>query len=182
MNTKICLSLALVLGLAACSGGRVDESSNYWQRTDTQSAMYMTGPKAQHTLHQDIASCVAQLKELQRLSSLRNAIPTDTGNQVPSYNPSNTKLASADTPNRDGPLYAEYYDFVDFEGCMQTKGWQRALVMTPTQSVEGRDNWFRSLVDKDYVGEDSAPSVQSRDPQTGVKVRSADLNDPVFNN
>ncbi len=181
MNTKICLSIALITGLAACTSDRIDQTSNYWQRTETQSALYMTGPKAQHTLHQDIARCVSQLKELQRLSSLRNAIPTDTGNQIPDYNPSNMPVASEDTPQRDGPLYAEYYDFVDFEGCMRNSGWERALVMTPRQSIDGRDNYIRSLIDKDWGGYDSAPQIQAEDPQTGVKVNSADMSDPLLN-
>lgn len=182
MKSKICLSIAMIAALSACSSDKVEESSNYWQRTETQSALYMTGPKAQHTLHQDIANCVAQLKELQRLSSIRDAIPTDTGNRVPDYNPSNSAVASADTPQRDGPLYAEYYDFVDFEGCMRTKGWERALVMTPRQSLDGRDNWVRSMVDPEFGGYESVPSTQTRDVQTGVPMTSADTRDPLYNN
>ena len=143
--------LGTVLFLSACAAtDRLDNTSNYWQRAETDSALYMTGPKAQHMLHQDIASCVAQLKELQRLDSIRKAIPTNTDNQVPDYNPSNASIASADTPDRDGPLYAQYYDFVDFEGCMRTKGWERAVAMTPKQQIDGKNNWIRSLVDKDW--------------------------------
>lgn len=152
MKLNFALMAVIVLLTACSSHDRLDKTSNYWQRAETQSALYMTGPKAQHLLHQDIANCVAQLKELQRLDSIRNTIPTNTDNQVPDYNPSNTRIASADTPNRDGPLYAEYYDFKDFEGCMRTKGWQRALVMTPYQQIEGKNNWIRSLLDKDWGG------------------------------
>lgn len=152
MTKLICACLALT-ALTACSTDRLDQANNYWQRTNTQSAMYMTGPKAQHTLHQDIASCVTQLQELQRLGSLRDAIPPNTAaNQVPDYHPSNTKVATMDSPNRDGPLYAEYYDFADFEGCMREKGWERALVLQPKQRVKAQDNWIRSLVDPNWGG------------------------------
>lgn len=150
---KLICALLVVTALSACSADRLDKSNNYWQRSNTQSALYMTGPKAQHKLHQDIASCVAQLQELQRLGSLRDAVPPNTANnQVPDYNPSNSKVATNDSPNRDGPLYAEYYDFTDFEGCMRENGWERAVVLQPEARTRAQDNWIRSLVDPNWGG------------------------------
>jgi hypothetical protein len=145
--------VTIVAALTACSADRLDKSTNYWQRSNTDSALYLVGPKAQHQLHKDIASCVNNLQELQRLGPLKDAIPPDTSrNQVPDYNPKNTSVATFDTPDRDGMLYAEYYDYVDFEGCMKEKGWQRAVALTPNQRMKGQDNWIRSLIDPNWGG------------------------------
>ncbi len=188
MRFSTLVSLGLIVALSACSSSaRLDKTQNYWQRTDTDSALYMRGPKAQHTLHQDISSCVAELKELQRLGSIRRAIPTG-GQQVPSYDPNNSMINAYNTPNRDGPLYAEYYDFVDFEGCMREQGWQRALVMTPQQRVDGQDNWLKSLINPDWGGRgDTRPRMieDARAPTANESSRSnpATPNKPnSFNN
>lgn len=152
MRYSLIAASVFALALTACATqADLDKTQNYWQRTDTDSALYMRGPKAQHMLHQDISSCVAELKELQRLGSIRKAIPTG-GTQVPSYDPNNSMINAYNTPNRDGPLYAEYYDYVDFEGCMMEQGWQRAVVMTPQQRVDGQDNWLKSLINPDWGG------------------------------
>ena len=153
MTMRIVGVMMMLAALTACSTDRLDKSSNYWQRTDTQSALYLTGPKAQHQLHKDIAACVNNLQELQRLGSLRDAIPPDSSkNQVPDYNPTNSIVSTNDSPDRDGPLYAEYYDYTDFEGCMRDKGWQRAVALTPDQRIKSQDNWIRSLVDPNWGG------------------------------
>lgn len=104
------------------------EEAQYWQRKNSSSALYLQGPKAQQMLHQNIASCTSEIKELQNLGEIRRALP-------PNYNSGNTieenrtasqkKLDEWDTPARDGYLYAEHGEFYDFETCMISKGWER---------------------------------------------------------
>lgn len=177
------LALTLIaLTLPACSySGRLEKTQNYWQRNDTDSALYLRGPKAQHTLHQDISSCVAELKELQRLGSIRKAIPTG-GTQVPSYNPNNSMINAYNTPDRDGPLYAEYYDYVDFEGCMTQKGWQRAVVLTPQQRVDGQDNWLKSLINPDWGGRGDTVPRSINDAQISSSSTTLERKVDDFNN
>lgn len=153
MTMRILGVMMIVAALTACSTDKLEKTSNYWQRTDTQSALYLVGPKAQHQLHKDISTCVNELQELQRLGSIRDAVPPDSArNKVPDYNPTNSRVASNDSPDRDGPLYAEYYDYTDFEGCMREHGWQRAVALTPDQRIKSQDNWIRSLVDPEWGG------------------------------
>lgn len=159
---KKLICAALLLAVTACSTDRLESTKNYWQRRDTQSALYLTGPKAQATLHKDIAECVNNLQELQRLGVLRDAVPPDSArNQVPDQIPTNAKMATNDSPQRDGPLYAEYYNYQDFEGCMKNMGWERTTVVTPEARTDAKDNWIRSMVDPNYGDLDSGKPQKS---------------------
>jgi len=76
MKKFIVLSL-VVLTVSACSSKmtKPEDHAAFWNRTNASSALYMRGPKAQHMLHKDIASCVSEVKELSRLGTIRNANP-----------------------------------------------------------------------------------------------------------
>jgi hypothetical protein len=135
--------LSLIL-LSACATYHSPEdvrmAGDYWQRKDSTSALYLTGPKAQHTLHKDIASCVAQVRELSRLGSIREATP-----------PNDIAMTGAmksywDTPQRDGPNHTEYVEFHDFEGCMDYYGWQRVDYVTPNRATQATYNYADTIL------------------------------------
>lgn len=73
-------------------------------------------------LSRDIARCVVELRELERLGAVRDAIPEYVDGVVLSE--SEARLAGWDTPERD-KTFAEHSDYIDFEGCMIAKGWER---------------------------------------------------------
>jgi hypothetical protein len=147
MNFSKLLSLVSVTSLSllsACATYHSPEdvrmSGDYWQRKDSTSALYLTGPKAQHTLHNDIASCVAQVRELSRLGSIRKATP-----------PNDIAMTGAmksywDTPLRDGPNHTEYVTFHDFEGCMDYHGWQRVGYVTPERAKQATYNYADTIL------------------------------------
>lgn len=132
------------LSVTACTTyhtpDEVRKQGDYWQRTDSASAQYMKGPKAQHQLNKDIASCVAQVRELSRLGSIRSATPPDdiamTG-AMKSY---------WDTPRRDGPLHTEYLEFHDFESCMTYHGWERVDYVSPERATQASYNYGHTIL------------------------------------
>lgn len=135
--------LSLVM-LSACSTyhspQNIRMNGDYWQRKDGSSALYLTGPKAQHTLNKDIASCVTQVRELSRLGSIREATP-----------PNDIAMTGAmksywDTPQRDGPNHTEYLEFHDFEGCMDYYGWQRVDYITPQRATQASYNYMDTIL------------------------------------
>jgi hypothetical protein len=157
------LSLS-TLSLAACQVPPKLEDAQYWQRKNATSALYLRGPKAQQTLHQDIANCVTEIDELERLGPLREAIPADTQNgQVLDPNSPNGDLANWDSPKRDGFLYAEHFNYTDFEGCMNYKGWERVENLPYDQLSKSRQEYMDTLYGYKY---------QSNNPQ--LKEKSAD--------
>jgi hypothetical protein len=70
-----------VLALGACSDSVLPRTNlagaKYWERSDASSSVYLEGPKAQQMLQRDIARCVTEIRELERLGSIRHAMPAD---------------------------------------------------------------------------------------------------------
>lgn len=153
---KLALMVCAVLALSACAGSSsggganvakisaeekaVRANSDYWQRADSVSAQYMTGPKAQHQLNMDIAACVAEVKELVRLGSIRKAEPPKDLAMEPGLR------AGWISPTRDGPLYTEYTDFQDFDGCMKSKGWERVDFVKPITAQRASRNYVTTIL------------------------------------
>ncbi len=154
MNTKISALVLLsvsTLALTACNTTPKLEEAQYWQRKTATSALYMRGPKAQQTLHKDIADCVTEIDELERLGPLRENLPADTQNgKVPNPNTAEGKLAKWDSPKRDGYLYAEHFDYTDFEGCMDYKGWERVETLPLERAKMARENYLETLYGYQY--------------------------------
>jgi len=142
------LGLAVLITLSACELGpkRDLDNSQYWQRVSASSATYVRGPKAQQMLNRDIARCVTELRELEDLGTLKDAIPTDAHGRVldPQYD---TQADSWDEPERDGALLAEQTDFHDFETCMLDKGWERTKFVPYDVSAVAANNYYRHHVD-----------------------------------
>jgi hypothetical protein len=97
----------------------------YWQRVEDSSALYMTGPKAQQALDENIATCVREVDELVELDALREATPPDTHSEYHRALKASGDLAYYDTPTRLGNKKVAHRDFHDFESCMRAKGWER---------------------------------------------------------
>lgn len=138
------------------------ERADYWQRSDVTSAIYMRGPKAQQTLHKNIAGCTNEIRELQRLGSIRRATPADTHNgHVHNPRTPEGKLATWNSPERDGFLFAEHLDYHDFETCMLSKGWERVENLPHDVARESRTNYLETVYGHRYRSKTNQPSKSS---------------------
>lgn len=156
MKKLIAIPLTLV-AISACAPKitKPEQNAAFWNRTNMSSALYMRGPKAQHQLHKDIASCVSETKELSRLGTIRNANP-------PAGVEMNVGLADNwQSPKGDGPLYTEFQDFNDFEGCMNFKGWERTNYVRHDQIQKSRTNYRTTILGETARGTVSSPSHQA---------------------
>ncbi len=142
------LSLATIITLSACSN-IVEKPLNikkaqYWQRTTVSETTYMRGPKAQQTLNKHIASCVAELRELERLGQIKGAIPLDgTGGFI---NPAVMDARNWDLPERDRALFIEHSDYQDFYGCMLAKGWERTQYVPYKTTLDAEDAYTQNHI------------------------------------
>lgn len=166
--------------LGAC-GGTITKRPNmedaaYWQRNSASSALYLQGPKAQQMLHQDIARCTSDIRELENLGEIRRAIPPNynSGNTLEERSASQRKLDEWDSPERDGYLRAEHGEYFDFETCMISKGWERVDYL-PYSAVDKANKDYldrhgkkkkRSLGDRENV----TSLTPTKKPQTGPNV------------
>lgn len=146
-TSLLVLSALTVTSLAACSERPAKlEDAQYWQRKNATSALYLRGPKAQQTLHMDIATCVNEISELERIGALREAIPADVRNgKVPDPASAEGKLAKWNTPKRDGALYSEHLPYTDFETCMDAKGWERVESLPYVQADTARADYLKTV-------------------------------------
>lgn len=126
MKLKMASVLALggIVTMAACSPVPLLGQA-YWQRVEDNSALYMTGPKAQQRLDEDIATCVREVDELVELDALRETTPPETHAEYRKALDASGDLAYYDTPTRYGDKKVAHTDFHDFESCMRYKGWER---------------------------------------------------------
>jgi hypothetical protein len=148
--SSLVLAGAAVMTLAACSStptkSQLMNKADYWQRTSTSEAIFQRGPKAQQMLNRDIARCVTELRELDRLGFLRTNIPGEkVGGVVPDPTTPQGSLAQWETPERDGYLYAEHSDYHDFETCMMSKGWERIDHMPYDIGKKARADYIEAI-------------------------------------
>ena len=143
--------LILFIGISAmavtagCSARPKVEDGQYWQRVHASESVYINGPKAQHLLNRDISRCVTDLRELEKLGQLRDAIPTDTKGQI--ITPDEMKIRSIDTPEREGYIYAEHKNYHNFEDCMAYAGWERVKTLTYAATERAEQNYYANHVD-----------------------------------
>jgi hypothetical protein len=95
-------------------------------------------------LNRDISRCVVELRELEGLGSVKNAIPTDKSGKL--LDPDEKNLSDWDTPERDGALLAEHSDYHDFDGCMMAKGWERIKYVPYDVADKSKHVWYVSNV------------------------------------
>ncbi len=112
------------LAMTACHGTMPTKNA-YWQRVDVSSALYLTGPKAEQQLDQDIAGCVREIDELVKLEALRETVPPDTNHAYHSALNASGDLSHWETPTRAGKNKVDHSDYYDFESCMRNDGWER---------------------------------------------------------
>ncbi len=146
MRVALISALFISIGLTACASYPDLEDAQYWQRKNSTSALYLQGPKAQQTLHQDIAACVNSINELQRVGQMRRVIPADAQDgRVPDPNTPEGRMAGWDTPARDGYLRAEHTEFHDFETCMDYKGWERVEYLPYQAADKARRDYLDNM-------------------------------------
>lgn len=145
MRSFLALGLVLIVSFPAQAKSikeEIENSGQYWQRVHASSALYTQGPKAQQLLNRDLARCVVELRELERLGAVKDAIPEYAEGVV--LTEAEANLAGWDTPERDDELYAEHSDYTDFEGCMIEKGWERVKYVPFEVAEQARDNYLSS--------------------------------------
>ena len=74
-------------------------------------------------LNRDIARCVTELRELDRLGVIKGAIPRDLSERHETRD--HLILSQHDIADREGYLFSEHREYYDFENCMASKGWER---------------------------------------------------------
>lgn len=152
-----------LIAAGACTPGKeignIDEQ--FWQRVSVSDSIYMQGPKAQQMLNRDISRCVTELRELEKLGVLKNAIPTDIHGKT--LDPDEKIMADWDSPERNKHLFSEHSDYTDFEGCMLEKGWERVEHAPFDVTRKGRDNYLRAHIDYGAEGEKTSRSPTSND-------------------
>jgi hypothetical protein len=154
MKKLLILSTLLIATACTTNPTSREQEAAFWQRSNSTSALYLRGPKAQHTLHKDIASCVSEVKELSRLGTIRNANP-------PGGIEMNVGLANNwQSPRGDGPLNTEFRDFHDFESCMAFKGWERTRYVKPEQIQQAKHNYNTVILGKTLDSQDNTPSYK----------------------
>lgn len=154
---RFILPCLLLTGLAACESAPVNREKlltepHFWQRSEASSAIYQRGPKAQQMLSRDIARCVTEIRELERLGAIRYITPgemTEYG-LVPDPDTPAGSLAEWEEPDRDGYLRAEYLDYDDFETCMMDKGWERINYVPYSVAEESRSDYIDAVLGEHY--------------------------------
>lgn len=131
---------AATLLLTACVPQR-PVAQAYWQRVEDRSALWMTGPKAQQELDQNIATCVREIDELVRLDALRETTPPDTHSEYHRALDSSGDLDYYDTPTRMGEHMVSHSDFHDFESCMRSKGWERVRYVRYQTDLKAQETY-----------------------------------------
>jgi hypothetical protein len=137
---------------AACAGpessprAALKRNAAFWQRANVSEAIYMDGPKAQQMLHRDIARCVTELRELEQLGTIRNAVPAENSRYHDAGQNEQQALAEWETPERDGYLLAEHGDYHDFESCMVDKGWERVEHVPYDIAEKSRQNYLETII------------------------------------
>lgn len=144
---------AFYIFLTGCTGQLVTnfDKAYYWQRASISDAAYMEGPKAQQMLHRDIANCVTELRELERLGTIRTAIPAQLKpGMVPDPRSPQGQLDQWETPEREGALRAELGDYHDFETCMIAKGWERIKNIPYDVAERAKENYTETILRRQY--------------------------------
>ena len=147
MTHRPAISLFLLFAallLPACSSTSASGDGYYWQRVGASEAAFTQGPKAQQLLNGHIASCTAQVEELERLGSLRNGVPRapDGGHLTENQ----AIYEGWNLPKRDDNLLLEHSDFHDFESCMLAHGWERVKTVPYDVATRARDSRVQAHV------------------------------------
>lgn len=140
--SRFAIAFACIGSLSACgyyvrSAEPVSTDQN-WQRTTASSPGYMLGPKAQQILHRDISYCVVELRELERLGAIENAVPSNSRvysqknrRPQPVYYEGDRILDN----EKDIFLSEDTIPYHNYEECMARKGWERVEKTPPVHGL-----------------------------------------------
>lgn len=137
---KTLAAAASLLALSACTWS-APVGQAYWQRVEENSALWMTGPKAQQELDQNIAGCVREVDELVEIGALRETTPPDTHSEYHRALDASGDLAYYDTPTRYGDHMVSHTDFHDFDSCMRSKGWERVKFVRYQTALKSKNTY-----------------------------------------
>jgi len=134
----------LMMGISALSlctlGACSHKEYHYWQKIDPNTAVYLTGVKAQQTLEEDISACVHQIIELTQLSDVREDLgDTLLGADQRQLTEDMSRLPKWDVPEYILDLRVDHTEFHDFEGCMRYKGWRRVKYVGPETEFRSKE-------------------------------------------
>ncbi len=139
MNKVVLVSLlSSVVMFSACSSMDREVGHAYWQRVDSESALYLQGPKAQQMLEENIVMCVREIDELIKLEALRETTPPDTHTDYNKALQDSGDLDYYDTPTMLGAKKVAHSDYHDFESCMRNQGWERVRYLRYQEDVKAK--------------------------------------------
>lgn len=134
----------------------------YWQRVEDNSALYMTGPKAQQQLEENIAGCVREIDELVQLDAVRRVTPPDTHSEYHRALDASGDLSYYDSPSHLGQKKVAHSDYHDFEGCMRSKGWERVKYVRYQTSEKAHQTYTETKQYRDTGKIGNAPAVVAK--------------------
>lgn len=164
-----------VLTLAACAVQQ-PVTQAYWQRVEDRSALWMTGPKAQQELDQNIASCVREVDELKHIDALRETMPPDTHSEYHRALDASGDLAYYDTPTRLGNHMVSHTDFHDFESCMRSKGWERVRFVRYQTALKAQETYKSTQEIRKYGVSGDAVTALKREQSQQRQLDSSNFN------
>lgn len=141
MLKKAVLSTLAVTLVVGCTPKPIPTQDAYWQRIEAHSALYMTGPKAQQQLEQNIAGCVREVDELVRLKAIRETTPPDTHYEYHNALRESGDLAAFETPEHHKDLHVDHSNYYDFESCMRDRGWERVRAVRYQVDKKAQQNY-----------------------------------------
>lgn len=179
-SVQLIVAGTLLLGLSACgetasTRQALIKNANFWQRASVSEAAYMDGPKSQQMLQRDIARCVTELRELEQLGTIRNAIPAENARYRRPQSAEH-EMSKWDTPERDAYLLAEHGDYHDFETCMIDKGWERVEHVPYDVAKKSRENYVEAITGQRY-----RTKMGYRDNDTDYRVTEPEHNNDAGN-
>lgn len=176
MKFKAASALAVIglLATAACSSQPLGQA--YWQRLEDSSALYMTGPKAQQELEENIALCVHLIDEMVQLAALRKSTPPDTHSDYHRALRASGDLDYYDTPTRLGDKKVAHSDFHDFESCMRNKGWERVRYVRYQTDQQSRHIYRETKQLRETGLSGAAAETKQRLDMEALRASNAELN------
>ena len=177
MHSRI-KTLVAVCGILAMSGcvWRQPGPQAYWQRVEDNSALYMTGPKAQQTLDENIAGCVREVDELVELGALRETMPPDTHSEYHRSLQASGDLDYYDSPTRHGEKMVSHSEFHDFDSCMRHMGWERVKYLRYQVARQSQDTYQQTTDLRLWGVTGDAAAQKRKEKEAGLKDDYSALN------
>jgi hypothetical protein len=177
MTSKIknLVAVSALLAVSACAWTE-PVGQAYWQRVEDNSALWMTGPKAQQALDQNIAGCVREVDELVEIGALRETMPPDTHSEYHRALKASGDLDYYDTPTRYGDHMVAHTDFHDFESCMRTKGWERVRFVRYQTALKSKNTYQATQEIRTWGISGEVAQQKQADKTAAIKEDFHDLN------